>query len=68
MSLNNQFEEYCKKFICVKGETSGHTHTRIGDKDFNIKGGVYKFINEDEFLKLYIKNVINFYLLFHMYI
>ena len=58
MSLNNQFEEYCKKFICVKGETSGHTHTRIGDKDFNIKGGVYKFINEDEFLKLYIKNVI----------
>ena len=58
MSLNNQLEEYCKKFICVKGETSGHTHTRIGDKDFNIKGGVYKFNNEDEFLKLYIKNVI----------
>lgn len=35
-----------------------HTHTRIGNKDMNIFGGKYAFQDNDEFMNLYYKHVI----------
>ena len=49
------FEEYLKRKIVGKGEQ--FTHTRIGDKEFKISGGLYNIKDESIFLEKYYKNV-----------
>ena len=50
-SSNSPFDKYLYKLRSVKdGE---YTHTRIGDRDKNIYGGVYNIVNTDEFYKKY---------------
>ena len=50
-SKNNSFDKYLFKLRST-GE-SNYTHTRIGDKEKNIFGGVYNIENIDEFYKKY---------------
>lgn len=54
-SSHTPFDKYLYKLRSVKdGE---YTHTRIGDRDKNIYGGVYNIVNTDEFYKKYHDNV-----------
>ena len=45
-TYRQSFESYINGFYSKKGE--GFTHTRIGDNQLNIKGGVYSIDNENE--------------------
>ena len=56
MSIMKQsYESYLKSFYSDKGVE--YTHTRIGDNNLSIKGGIYTINNTDEFYQKYIKNV-----------
>ena len=54
-SKNNSFDKYLFKLRST-GE-GNYTHTRIGDKEKNIFGGVYNIENIDEFYKKYHEQV-----------
>ena len=45
-SSRQSFESYINAFYSKKGE--GFTHTRIGDTQLGIKGGVYSIGNDNE--------------------
>ena len=52
MSIMKQsYESYLKSFYSDKGVE--YTHTRIGDNNLSIKGGVYTINNTDEFYQKY---------------
>ena len=54
-SSHSPFDKYLYKLRSVKDGV--YTHTRIGDRDKNIYGGVYNIVNTDEFYKKYHDNV-----------
>jgi DNA-binding MarR family transcriptional regulator len=49
------FDSYLYSHYSQKGQ--GHTHTRIGDANLSIKGGVYTIPNMPEFYQKYVKHV-----------
>jgi P4 family phage/plasmid primase-like protien len=49
------FDTYINQFYSQKGE--GHTHTRIGDTNLHVKGGVYTILNKEDFYEKYINHV-----------
>ena len=53
--MKQSFETYLTSCYSKKGE--GFTHTRIGDKELNIKPGCYTINDIDEFYAKYIKHV-----------
>ena len=56
MSIMKQsYEPYLKSFYSDKGVE--FTHTRIGDNNLSVKGGVYTIKNVNEFYLKYIKHV-----------
>jgi P4 family phage/plasmid primase-like protien len=50
----NSIDDYMKRYI---SNNNNHTHTRIGDKDNKIYGGVYNFNDKDSFLEHYYEDV-----------
>ena len=55
MLSSNNFDLYLKKFKSDKG--SLFTHTKIGDKNLNIFGGVYNINYTDEFWDHYYRHI-----------
>ena len=53
--MKKSFESYLNSFYSQKGE--GFTHTRIGDNNLSVKGGVYTITNIPDFYEKYIKHV-----------
>ncbi len=54
-TMKKSFESYLNSHYSQKGQ--GHTHTRIGDANLLIKGGVYTIANISEFQQKYVKHV-----------
>ena len=54
-NMNKSFDSYLNQYYSQKGE--GFTHTRIGDQNLSVKGGVYTLNNKAEFYDKYIKQV-----------
>ena len=52
-NMKKSFESYLNNFYSKKGQ--GFTHTRIGDNNLSIKGGVYTIENIPDFYDKYIK-------------
>ena len=50
------FSVYLKNFKAEKGDF--HTHTRIGNKELNVFGGIYNIEYTDEFWSNYYKHII----------
>ena len=53
--MKKSFDSYLNTHYSQKGQ--GHTHTRIGDSNLSIKGGVYTITNINEFHQKYVKHV-----------
>jgi len=53
--MKKSFESYLNSFYSQKGQ--GFTHTRIGDNNLSVKGGVYTIENLPDFYDKYIKHV-----------
>ena len=54
-TMKKSFDSYLNSHYSQKGE--GHTHTRIGDANLSLKGGVYTIKNLSEFHQKYVKHV-----------
>ena len=54
-NINVTFEDYLKRKSVSKGEE--HTHTRIGDKEHKLYGGLYNIKDKSQFLDKYYKHV-----------
>lgn len=54
-NMKKSFESYLNSFYSQKGQ--GFTHTRIGDNNLSVKGGVYTIENLPDFYDKYIKHV-----------
>ena len=54
-TMKKSFDSYLNSHYSQKGQ--GHSHTRIGDANLSIKGGVYTITNISEFQQKYIKHV-----------
>jgi len=54
-SAMSNFTKYLKSHIC--NDKTCYTHTRIGDKELKIAGGMYKINDEKDFINKYYENV-----------
>ena len=52
----NKYNKFLSSSKCEKG--CEYTHTKIGNKELNIYGGIYNITNNEEFLSIYYKNII----------
>ena len=53
--MKKSFESYLNCYYSQKGQ--GFSHTRIGDNNLSVKGGVYTIENIPDFYEKYIKHV-----------
>ena len=53
MSIPPNLEDYLKLNYATKGQP--YTHTRIGDKELKIAGGLYNILDNKKFMEKYYK-------------